>query len=148
MGLANKEASIMRRITSCAIIAVGLLTLGVLPGWANNTLPPSGWEKVDEFMGRQNFYPAFDKLGRGVSNTLGGWLEIPLNIQQRYRRDDMLASAVAGAMVGLVKGLVRTGVGVYEAATFFLPLPENFAPILPTLPYFDRSTKREPLLLE
>ena len=130
------------------VIAIGLLLLLAPCGWADST----GWapprDQVDDFMGKQNFYPAFDKLGRGVTNALGGWLEIPLNIQQRYRREDMLTSGVAGAMTGLVRGLVRTGVGVYETATFFLPLPENFAPILPTLPYFNRATKRPPLLFE
>jgi hypothetical protein len=39
-------------------------------------------------------------------------------------------------------------VGLYEAVTFFLPYPENFAPILPTLPYFEKNKKRRPLPLE
>ena len=131
------------------ILILGCLVyLSASPSWAAETTWSPPKDHVDEFMGKQNFYPAFDKLGRGVSNLLGGWLEIPLNMQQRYRRDDMFTSGVSGAMTGLVKGIVRTGVGAYETVTFWLPLPENFAPILPTLPYFDRATKRPPLLWE
>jgi len=47
-----------------------------------------------------------------------------------------------------VKGAVRTAVGAYETVTFFLPYPEEFAPILPTLEYYQHSTKRKPLPLE
>jgi len=109
---------------------------------------PAGEDRVDEMLGRYNLHPAFEKLGRGASNALGGWLEIPLNIQQRYTEQDTGGSLFTGVVYGVVKGVVRTGVGVYEAVTFFLPYPENYAPILPTLPYFRKAGRREPLLLE
>jgi len=99
-------------------------------------------------MGRHNLHPAFEKLGRGLSNALGGWLEIPLTIHRRYATSDTGASFFTGAAHGLFRGLVRTGVGIYETATFFLPYPEHFAPILPTLEYFQRTTRRERLPLE
>ena len=109
---------------------------------------PAGQDRVDQLMGRYNLHPAFEKLGRGVSNAIGGWLEIPLNIHKRYAENDPAASLFTGACYGLVKGVVRTGVGVYEVATFFLPYPEDFAPILPTLEYFQQQGKRKSLLLE
>jgi len=105
-------------------------------------------DRVDELMGRYNLYPAFEKLGRGASNALGGWLEIPFNIQTRYSQSDTGGSLLTGVAHGLLKAVVRTGVGVYEVATFFLPYPENYAPILPTLPYYKKTGRREPLLLE
>ena len=108
----------------------------------------TGQDRVDEMLGRYNLQPAFEKLGRGVSNTLFGWLEIPLNIDRRYAANDTVGSGVTGAAVGVVKGLVRTVVGAYETVTFLLPYPENFAPILPTLPYFQKSNRRKPLPLE
>lgn len=95
-----------------------------------------------------NLHPAFVKLGRGVSNIAGGWLEIPLNLDQRYAPQDTGASIVTGAIVGVVRAVVRTGVGAYETATFLLPIPRRYAPILPTLEYFKKSEWRKPLLLE
>ena len=105
-------------------------------------------DRVEEFMGRSNLHPAFEKLGRGLSNILGGWLGIPVNMHARYSRSDTAGSLVTGTLCGIVKGIVRTGVGAYETATFFLPYPKHFAPILPTLAYFDRTTKHKPLPLE
>ncbi len=73
---------------------------------------------------------AFTKLGRGVANTLTGWVELPKNIYNISIEDN----AFAGMTLGLAKGagmtFVRTGAGIYEIATFPFPLPENYRPIL------------------
>ena len=127
-----------------------LLTVGMGPlslGWAQTSAPPAE-DRVDAAMGRYNLHPAIEKLSRGVANALGGWLEVPLNIGQRYSASDTAGSLFSGTVYGLVKGVVRTGVGLYETVTFLLPYPENFAPILPTLEYYQHTTKRQPLLLE
>jgi len=92
--------------------------------------------------------PALRKAGRGVSNLIGGWLEIPLNIQQYTRRYDIGGGFFTGLAYGVVKGLNRTFIGVYEVATFFVPIPADFQPILPTLEYYDKVKKRPALLLE
>ena len=106
-------------------------------------------DPVEAYMAQYHLHPAFEKFGRGVSNALGGWLEFPLNIQKRYTPHDAATSLITGAAIGVVKGLVRTGVGVYETVTFLLPYPEDFAPILPTLDYFKQHEPRqEPLLLQ
>ena len=128
------------------LLAVGV---GLTPrGWAQTASAPPRDDQVETVMGRYNLPPAIEKLARGVANVLGGWLEIPLNIQQRYSQADTAGSLLTGSVYGLIKGVVRTGVGAYETVTFLLPYPENFAPILPTLEYFQHTTKREPLLLE
>ena len=110
--------------------------------------PAGGRDRVDEVMGRYNLQPAFEKGGRGLSNVLFGWLEIPLNIDRRYSPHDNVGSMLTGTAVGVFKGVIRTGVGLYETVTFFLPYPENFAPILPTLEYFQKASRRKPLPLE
>ena len=73
---------------------------------------------------------AFTKLGRGVANTLTGWVELPKDIYNTSVEDN----AFAGMTLGLAKGagmtLVRTGAGIYEIATFPFPLPEDYRPIL------------------
>lgn len=72
----------------------------------------------------------FTKLGRGVANTLTGWVELPKNIYNTSVQDN----AFAGITLGLAKGagmtLVRTGAGIYEIATFPFPLPSDYKPIL------------------
>ncbi|MBI2093111.1 MAG: exosortase system-associated protein, TIGR04073 family [Candidatus Omnitrophica bacterium] len=108
--------------------------------------PPE--DRVEEMMGRYNLHPAFEKLGRGVSNVLGSPLEIPLNIHKRYSTRDRVSSMLTGTAYGFFKGFVRFGVGFYETVTFFLPYPEDFAPILPTLEYFRHPLTREPLPLD
>ena len=95
-----------------------------------------------------NVQPAMTKLGRGLSNFLLGWLEVPLNTRRYYTRKDTVGSSLAGAAVGAFKGAVRTGVGLYETVTFFLPYPEHFRPVLPTLEYFQKTSRRQPLPLE
>ncbi len=73
---------------------------------------------------------AFTKLGRGVANTLTGWVELPKNIYSTSVEDN----AFAGVTLGLAKGagmtIVRTGAGIFELATFPFPLPEDYKPIL------------------
>ena len=134
----------MRRwfiICACALMGVAAGTAR-----AEDTAQPH--DRVDEMLGRYNLQPAFDKGGRGLANFAFGWLEIPLNIQARYTKSDTAGSFIAGTGVGVVKGVVRTLVGAYEAVTFFLPYPEDFRPILPTLEYFRKTPGRRRLPLE
>ena len=139
----------MRAGPCCIMSLICVWCLGIPVGWAQTDAPnPIGQDRVDELMGRYNLNPAFAKLGRGASNLFGGWLEVPLNLQQHYAKNDTAGSLFTGTAHGLFRGLLRTAVGAYEVVTFFLPYPENFAPILPTLEYFKKTPGREPLLLE
>ena len=139
------------------VLAVSALMSGAAySAWAQDsygmTPPPAvptvGSDQVDELMGKYNLHPAFQKGGRGLSNIFGGFMEIPLNVQKYYSTSDTAGSMFTGAAVGVVKAVVRTAVGFYETITFFLPYPENYAPILPTLEYYRKDTKRQPLPLE
>ena len=131
------------------IILGCVLWLAIPPAFGEAAVGAAGEpDRVDAVMGRYNLHPAFAKLGRGLSNVFFGWLEIPLNLHQRYSPQDTAGSLFTGAAYGIVKGFVRTGVGAYEAVTFFLPYPEQFAPILPTLEYFQRAPERTPLPFE
>jgi len=70
---------------------------------------------------------AFHKLGRGLINTASGWLEIPKNIHEVSVESNPLAGASYGTIKGTGLALVRTGVGVYDSATFVFP---KYEPIL------------------
>ena len=72
----------------------------------------------------------FTKLGRGVANTLTGWVEVPKNIYNTSVQEN----AFVGAMLGLARGvgmaIVRTGAGLLEVVSFPFPAPEDYKPIL------------------
>ena len=139
----------MKTTSRWLILGMMLCVAGTADVWAEYHEPTTGGQdRMDVMMSRYNLGPAFTKLGRGVSNFFLGWLEIPLNIRKRYTTSDTVGSSLAGTATGFFKGAVRTGVGLYETLTFFFPLPEHFEPILPTLEYFQKHTKRKPLPLE
>ena len=138
---------------SWTLVALLGLVLGIsLVSWADNDAdshrPLTDTDYVDTTLGKYGLHPAFEKLGRGISNILGGWLEIPLNIQHHYSTRDTAGSIAIGMVYGAVYAVYRTGVGVYETATFLLPYPENYEPILPPVPYFTKDERRKPLLWE
>ncbi len=73
---------------------------------------------------------SMNKLGRGVVNTLTGWLEIPKGIVDESKASNVFTGLTVGTIKGLGLGLVRTGAGIYEALTFPFPIPEGYAPIV------------------
>lgn len=95
-------------ITITALLIVGLLMLST-PSYAQD---------------------AFKKLGRGVVNSLTGWLEVPKGIVDESKESNVFAGLTIGTIKGLGLGLVRTGAGVYEAVTFPFPIPEGYEPIV------------------
>ncbi len=130
-------------------LLMGVLATTVLAADSRTSPQPS--DQVDQVMARYNLHPSFEKLGRGLGNAFMGWAEIPLGVQQRYSKEDTGSSFFAGLAIGLFKGVVRTGVGVYETVTFLLPYPDAFRPILPTRPYYQlikNGKPRDPLPLE
>jgi len=72
----------------------------------------------------------FTKLGRGVANTLTGWVELPKNIYTTSVEDNALAGLTLGLAKGVGMTIVRTGAGIYEIATFPFPIPVDYKPIL------------------
>ncbi|MBN1687517.1 MAG: exosortase system-associated protein, TIGR04073 family [Candidatus Omnitrophica bacterium] len=76
-------------------------------------------------------YDLWNKLGRGVGNIVACPMELLNQPSQMYKDGERLLPAIVG---GLGKGVVYTAtravVGVYEVATFPLPLPEGYKPIM------------------
>jgi len=71
------------------------------------------------------------KLARGLANIFSGWAEIPKEIYTQSKEAEMFGSVVfAGPVVGAGKALARTATGIFETVTFFLPIPEDYAPII------------------
>ena len=67
------------------------------------------------------------KAGRGLTNVLTGWIELPKNIHLGTQEDN----PILGIGLGLVKGtgltLTRLALGAYEAVTFLIPYPPAYA---------------------
>ena len=122
----------------------------VAPAGSVSNHPGAGptHDPVDAFMVQYHMLPPLQKLGRGFGNLLGGWMEVPLSIGKRRTETDIAGGLFTSAAIGGFKGLVRTLTGVYEVVTFVLPFPPGYAPILPTLEYYQRTPSRGRLLLE
>lgn len=77
-------------------------------------------------------YPAgvSRKLGRGLSNTGMGWVEIFKGAQKVSDENGYWAGATWGPIYGIVNAAKRTGAGIIETVTFPIPNGKNFEPIL------------------
>jgi putative exosortase-associated protein (TIGR04073 family) len=72
------------------------------------------------------------KLGRGLSNILLGWAEIPVTFDRGVRRGKPLGYLLGVAPVmGTARAFMRTTTGVFEVVTFpFSDREVNYEPIL------------------
>ena len=61
------------------------------------------------------------KLGRGLSNMLFGFTELPYTIATMNDREGNSTTAAYGVVKGLGRSLFRFGVGWYETVTFAVP---------------------------
>ena len=67
------------------------------------------------------------KMGRGVVNLLTGWIEIPKQIHLGGQEENPFIGLGRGLLKGAGLTILRGGVGLYEALTFPLPYPKDFA---------------------
>jgi len=114
------------RIKAVAVVVVLSIVLGSVPTVAqtyniDEDLPkPTGLEK------------ALTKLGRGLSNIMLGWAEIPVTFDRKLKQGKPLAYLLGVVPVlGTTRALMRTSTGVFEAVSF---------------PFSDRDVNYEPLL--
>lgn len=71
------------------------------------------------------------KAARGVDNVVLGLVtEWPKTIYYRSKAHGLPYGMTVGIVEGLAVGVARTGVGVYELATFPLPYPAGYQPLL------------------
>lgn len=76
------------------------------------------------------------KLGRGVANVITCPLEIPKGISDANAESGFIAAFT----FGIIKGVFNTGlrglVGVYEVASFLIPIPQDYGPIITSPEFF------------
>jgi len=69
-----------------------------------------------------------DKFVRGFANTATGWVELPKNIVNTTKKDNLAYGLTVGLVMGVVHTVGRTVVGAVELVTFFVPTPEYLDP--------------------
>ncbi|MFL6530795.1 MAG: exosortase system-associated protein, TIGR04073 family [Chthoniobacterales bacterium] len=71
------------------------------------------------------------KLGRGISNLLFGFAELPHEIAKVNTDEGNSAAAGYGVVRGLGRSLMRTGAGIFEIVTFPFPVVRGtYYPVL------------------
>lgn len=70
------------------------------------------------------------KFTRGLANTTTGILEIPGCVKDMTQKHGPWMGYTVGFLKGIVMVPVRTIVGVYEAATFYIPAPAHYDRVL------------------
>jgi putative exosortase-associated protein (TIGR04073 family) len=73
---------------------------------------------------------AFDKLGRGVSNTATGWIEAFNSVGEEWNENHNVADSLGKIPEGLLKAGLRTVAGIYEIVTFPLPVPRDYKSVI------------------
>lgn len=78
------------------------------------------------------FEKSLTKLGRGLSNIMFGWAEIPLTFDRKLKEGKPFGYLFGVAPVlGTARAIMRTGTGVFEVVTFPVTDKEiNYEPIL------------------
>lgn len=80
------------------------------------------------------------KLSRGVSNIFTFPCEIPYQIGRTNEQNGLTAAMSYGVLSGIFMACYRALVGVYEVATFPIPIPGAFEPILCDPEFFFESS--------
>jgi putative exosortase-associated protein (TIGR04073 family) len=80
-----------------------------------------------------NDYGPTRKLGRGLSNTVFGIAELPVQIARVNEREGNAAALGYGVVRGVGRSAMRIGAGLWEMFSFPFPVNRagNYYPILP-----------------
>jgi putative exosortase-associated protein (TIGR04073 family) len=80
-----------------------------------------------------NDYGPTRKLGRGLSNMVFGWSEIPVTIAKINKDEGNSAAAGYGVVRGVGRGFARFGAGLCEVLLWPIPVYRGtYLPILPS----------------
>jgi putative exosortase-associated protein (TIGR04073 family) len=109
-----------------AITLVAALVLQAAPIRAQSYDPDEDLPKVT------GVEKAFTKLGRGLSNIMLGWAEIPVTFDKGVKKGKPLGYLLGVAPVlGTARAVMRTSTGVFEVVSFpFTDRDVNYEAVL------------------
>ena len=112
-------------VAVAALVLVSIMMQGV-PAVAQTYNPDEDLPKATGFEKRMT------KLGRGISNILWGWAEIPLTFDRKLDEGKPFTYLFGVAPVlGTARAIMRTGTGVFETISFpFSDKDVNFEAVL------------------
>lgn len=116
----------MKRIVSISIIFCLILSQAAF------AQPPGGPQGKFEEPG-----DPIIKLQRGFLNLADAVVEIPGTMMRKTNSDGPVIGLTVGMVQGVLHTIKRALTGAYELATFPIPIPEHYAPILDDPPFFD-----------
>ena len=115
---------------------VGSATLGFSAVGTPAAFDAAGTAAAAAPAARGGWWPAFswrgaaNKLARGLTNVVTGWVEIPKRVNETTNQSGALSGFTWGLARGLGHGFVRTIGGGYETITFPFPAPPGYQPII------------------
>ena len=100
-------------ITAVAVMLMGTMVLASAPVMAQS------YDPTEDMPRQTGIEKALTKLGRGLSNIMLGWAEIPVTFDQKLKQGKPLGYLLGVAPVlGAARAVMRTSTGVYEVVTF------------------------------
>jgi putative exosortase-associated protein (TIGR04073 family) len=85
---------------------------------------------------------AVEKLGRGTANVITSPCEMSQQMGRVTEEKGPIAGLTWGTFQGAVSMVQRAAVGAFEMATFPLPIPKNYSPVLTDPEYFMQEKDR------
>jgi putative exosortase-associated protein (TIGR04073 family) len=104
----------------------------------------AGFARADIHDPPSNDYGPTRKLGRGVSNLLYGWAELPTTVAKVNAVEGNSAAGGYGIVRGVGRSVLRTGAGVFEILTFPFPVVRGtYYPVLESDTHWIHSGYKE-----
>jgi putative exosortase-associated protein (TIGR04073 family) len=106
--------------TAVAMVLVLVIMMQSVPVGAQS------YDPSEELPQPSTFEKSLTKLGRGLSNIMFGWAEIPVTFDRKLKAGKPLGYLLGVAPVlGATRAFMRMGIGVYEVVTFPRSSDEN-----------------------
>lgn len=112
-----------KAIATVLILAIALMTVPALA---------QSYDPEDEIPKPTGLEKGLTKLGRGFSNILLGWAEIPVTFDKKLKEGKPLGYLVGVVPVlGSARAVMRTSTGVFETVSFpFSDRSVNYGAVL------------------
>ena len=115
-----------------AWVIVVIATIVVSIVWVCVPVMAQSYDPYDDLPRQTGIEKALTKLGRGLSNVMFGWAEIPVTFDKKLKQGKPFAYLVGVVPVlGTARAVMRTSTGMFEMATFpFTDKSVNYEAVL------------------